>query len=145
MRRAQRIFHAQCIKAFIRNNALDVQRQFEENVKAFLAAVEAIVLPEEIDEEKEEELSKLVATAMEAYEAMSAEDLEREDVKAALQLLDEAVKALGSISTLDETVPVAKIGDAKYATLDEAVAAAGDGAFDFNADQCGVKRWGERV
>ena len=69
-----------------------------------------------------------MATAMEAYEALSAEDLEREDVKAALQLLDEAVKALGSISTLDETVPVAKIGDAKYATLDEAVAAAGDGA-----------------
>ena len=90
--------------------------------------MKAIVLPEEIDEEKEEELSKLVATAMEAYEALSAEDLEREDVKAALQLLDEAVKALSSISTLDEPVPVAKIGDTEYATLDEAVAAASDGA-----------------
>ena len=93
-----------------------------------MEAVKAIQLPEEINDENREELSKLVSAAVEASEKLSEEELALEDVKTALALMDEAVKALSNISTTEEPVPVAKIGDTEFPSLDEAVAAADDGA-----------------
>ena len=69
-----------------------------------------------------------MSAAVEASEKLSEEELALEDVKTALALMDEAVKALSDAATADEPPAVAKIGETEYATLDEAVAAAADGA-----------------
>ena len=102
--------------------------EVSDTVKAFLDAVAAIVLPEEINEETGPVLNEQIGAAQEAYGALSEEELAREDVQAAIATMKKAMDFLtGGLQTL-ETTYVAKIGDEEYETLDAAVAAASDGA-----------------
>lgn len=101
-----------------------------ERVQAFLAAVDAIVLPDEINEETGPVLNEQIGAAMAAYEALGGEELAREDVQAALALLQEAEQALtGGVQTLEEPAgdAVAMIGETGYGTLNEAIGQAQDG------------------
>ncbi len=63
-------------------------------VKAFLAAVDAIIIPEEINEETGEALNMQIGAAQDAYDALSEEELAREDVQAAVSVMSEAMDAL---------------------------------------------------
>lgn len=96
-------------------------------VQTFLGAVASIVIPEEVNEETGPVLNEQIGAAQNAYDALSEEELAREDVQAAVEKLTAAIKALnGGPKTLEETA-VAKIGETEYMTLDEAVTAAADG------------------
>ena len=96
-------------------------------VQTFLGAVASIVIPEEVNEETGPVLNEQIGAAQNAYDALSEEELAREDVQAAVEKLTAAIKALnGGPKTLEETA-VAKIGETEYTTLDEAVTAAADG------------------
>lgn len=95
-------------------------------VQAFLDAVKEIVIPEEINEQTGPALNQQIGKAQDAYDGLSEEEQSREDVQAALVVLRKAMDALtGGIQQLAD---VARIGSETYATLDEAVQAAPDGA-----------------
>ncbi|MDO5152577.1 MAG: VWA domain-containing protein [Eubacteriales bacterium] len=101
--------------------------EVSDTVKAFLDAVAAIVLPEEINEETGPVLNEQIGAAQEAYGALSEEELAREDVQAAIATMKKAMDFLtGGLQTL-ETTYVAKIGETEYETLDEAIKNASDG------------------
>lgn len=63
-------------------------------VQAFLSAVEAISIPEEINDETGPALNEQIGAAQDAYDALSEEELAREDVQAAVEKLSAAVDAL---------------------------------------------------
>lgn len=63
-------------------------------VQAFLSAVEAISIPEEINDETGPALNEQIGAAQDAYDALSEEDLAREDVQAAAAVMQQAVDAL---------------------------------------------------
>ena len=65
-----------------------------EAVQNFLSAVDAIVIPGEINDETGPALNEQIGAASDAYEALSAEDLEREDVQAAVIIMQTAMNAL---------------------------------------------------
>ena len=65
-----------------------------EAVQDFLFAVDAIVIPGEINDETGPALNEQIGVASDAYEALSAEDLEREDVQAAVLIMQTAMNAL---------------------------------------------------
>lgn len=60
----------------------------------FLAAVDAISIPQEINEETGPVLNCQIGAAQDAYDALSPEDLSREDVQAAVARLSSAMDAL---------------------------------------------------
>ncbi|GEM_PF-2276284 len=63
-------------------------------VQAFLSAVEAISIPEEISDETGPALNEQIGAAQDAYDALSEEELAREDVQAAVEKLSAAMDAL---------------------------------------------------
>lgn len=63
-------------------------------VQAFLSAVEAISIPEEINDETGPALNEQIGAAQDAYDALSEEELAREDVQAAVEKLSAAMDAL---------------------------------------------------
>lgn len=65
-----------------------------ETVQNFLSAVDAIVIPEEINDKTGPALNEQIGAASDAYDALSAEDLEREDVQAAVLIMQTAMNAL---------------------------------------------------
>lgn len=65
-----------------------------EAVQAFLDAVQAIAIPEEIDDETGPALSEQIGAAFDAYEALTDEEAALEDVQAAAALLQQASDAL---------------------------------------------------
>lgn len=95
-----------------------------EAVLAFLEAVEA--QPETVDEENFEQVRSLMEACQDAYDALEPEDLEREDVTAALVKM---ATLMGEVETLAlyPTEPVAKIGDVEYPMLKMAVQKAAPG------------------
>lgn len=71
-------------------------------VQAFLSAVEAISIPEEINDETGPALNEQIGAAQDAYDALSEEDLAREDVQAAAAVMQQAADALtGGAEVLD--------------------------------------------
>ncbi len=85
-------------------------------VQAFLSAVEAISIPEEINDETGPALNEQIGAAQDAYDALSEEELAREDVQAAVEKLSAAMdaltggaEALASISGESFTVNVVKV------------------------------------
>lgn len=63
-------------------------------VQAFLSAVEAISIPEEINDETGPALNEQIGAAQDAYDALSEEELAREDVQAAAAVMQQAADAL---------------------------------------------------
>lgn len=63
-------------------------------VQAFLSAVEAISIPEEINGETGPALNAQIGAAQDAYDALSEEELAREDVQAAAAVMQQAADAL---------------------------------------------------
>lgn len=71
-------------------------------VQAFLSAVEAISIPEEINDETGPALNEQIGAAQDAYDALSEEELAREDVQAAAAVMQQAADALtGGAEALD--------------------------------------------
>lgn len=89
-------------------------------VQAFLDAVAA--LPEATTEENFEEVSALMEACQDAYDALSAEDLEREDVVSAMEKMASLMEAA---ALLNEDTGVAKVGDESYEILQLAIRDAG--------------------
>ncbi len=75
-----------------------------EAVQAFLDAVQAITIPEEIDDETGPALSGQIGAAFDAYEALTDKEAALEDVQAAAALLQQAADALtGGAQTMATT------------------------------------------
>ena len=86
-----------------------------EAVQAFLEAVAQ--LPETVDEENVEEVQSLMEACQDAYDALEPEDLEREDVQAALAKMASLMEQVETLALVFPTEPVAKIGDVEYPML----------------------------
>lgn len=70
------------------------EETISEAVQSFLSAVAAIEVPEEINEETGTALNEQIGAAQDAYDALSAEELKREDVQEAAAAMQKAVNAL---------------------------------------------------
>lgn len=96
-----------------------------EAVQAFLDA--AAALPETVDEENFEQVQSLMEACQDAYDALEPEDLEREDVQAALVKMANLMGEVETLALVFPTEPVAKIGDVEYPMLALAVRKAAPG------------------
>ncbi|MDO4322973.1 MAG: InlB B-repeat-containing protein [Lachnospiraceae bacterium] len=63
-------------------------------VQAFLDAVAAITIPQEINSESGQALNEQIGAASAAYDVLSEEELERDDVQAAVLVMAQAMNAL---------------------------------------------------
>ena len=70
------------------------EETISEAVQSFLSAVAAIEVPEEINEETGTALNEQIGAAQDAYDALNAEELKREDVQEAAATMQKAVNAL---------------------------------------------------
>ncbi len=95
-----------------------------EAVQAFLETVAQ--LPETVDEENVEEVQSLMEACQDAYDALEPEDLEREDVQAALAKMASLMEQVETLVLLPKE-NAAKIGDQEYPFVSLAVKAAEEG------------------